>query len=223
MGYSNLLNDFILNLKIPGDLPEGVDVLYPFSNDEVQSVVDRFYNKYYSDQENRILLIAINPGRFGAGVTGIPFTDPIRLAERCGIDNSFQKRAELSSQFVYELIDAYGGVKAFYSRFLFTSVCPVGFTKDGKNLNYYDIPELQNALEAFNVEALRKQIDMGASREVAFCVGKGKNYKYLNSLNNKHHFFDRIEVIPHPRWVMQYSLKSKKEITEECILKLNTA
>ena len=49
----------------------------------------------------RHLLLGINPGRFGGGVTGIPFTDPIRLQNVCGIENNFEKKQELSSVFIY--------------------------------------------------------------------------------------------------------------------------
>jgi hypothetical protein len=42
-------------------------------------ICSSFYQKYYADNKKRSLIIGINPGRFGAGVTGIPFTDPIRL------------------------------------------------------------------------------------------------------------------------------------------------
>ncbi len=40
---------------------------------------------------HRYLILGINPGRFGGGITGIPFTDPIRLQNICGIENDFQK------------------------------------------------------------------------------------------------------------------------------------
>ena len=60
----------------------------------------------------------------------------------------------MSSTFVYETVNAYGGAKAFFSNVYFTSVYPFGFVKDGKNLNYYDIPALQKALEKDIVEKI---------------------------------------------------------------------
>ena len=91
--------------------------MYPFSGAETARVVRAFYNKYYNDDKPRYCIIGINPGRFGGGVTGIPFTDPIRLEKECGIDNNWPRKQELSSVFVYDMINAYGGSKAFYNQF----------------------------------------------------------------------------------------------------------
>ena len=91
-------------------------------------------------------MLGINPGRFGAGVTGITFTDPVRLEKECGIPNNFDKRQELSSVFIYDFIAAWGGAEAFYSRFFLSAVFPLGFTREGRNLNYYDDPQLMGRL-----------------------------------------------------------------------------
>ena len=48
------------------------------------------------------------------------------------------KKQELSSVFMYEMINAYGGAELFYKRFYITAVSPLGFVKNGRNLNYYD-------------------------------------------------------------------------------------
>ena len=89
---------FYNNLEIPRGLPDGIEVLNPFTNKKVLEFNDLFYNKYYNDQYDRTFLIGINPGRLGAGVTGIPFTDPIRLQEILGFNNELNKKSELSSK-----------------------------------------------------------------------------------------------------------------------------
>lgn len=152
------ITDFLLSLQLPLVQPEGIEVLYPFSERKTANAVKEFYHKFYNDRFNRSLIIGINPGRFGGGVTGIPFTDPIRLENECGINNTFQKKPELSSQFIYEMINAYGGVKAFYSTFYFTSVSPLGFTQSGVNLNYYDNKLLKDSIQPFVVDCLKKQL-----------------------------------------------------------------
>jgi len=203
---------FYNNLKIPEGLPDGVGVLNPFTNDKVLKFNALFYQKYYTDNLKRTYLIGINPGRFGAGVTGIPFTDPIRLQEVLGIENDLDKKPELSSKFIFDLIDNIGSPELFFRSFHFTSVSPLGFVKNGKNLNYYDQKDLQDHLEPFMVNALWQQIKtIDTNRDIAFCLGQGKNFKYLEKLNRKHGFFDRVEPLPHPRWVMQYRLKRKDE------------
>jgi len=46
---------------------------------------------------------------------------------------------------------------------------------------------------------------------VAFCLGDGKNYKYLNALNTEMRFFNTIIPLSHPRFIMQYRVKKKHE------------
>lgn len=219
MTYGNKILSYYKQLQRPADLPEGVEVLYPFEEEQVKKVVDAFYTRYFNDTRKRTFLIGINPGRFGGGATGIPFTDPVRLREELGIVNNFEAKQELSSRFIYQMISAIGGAEAFYRNFYFTSVSPLGFVSDGKNLNYYDIPALQLALEDYIVSEMKKQIDFG-THDVAFSLGMGKNIAYLKKLNEKHQLFREIIPLPHPRWVMQYRLKRLDEFIMEYVDKL---
>ncbi len=213
------------NLSLPNDLdvPEHVSVLFPYETQETIEAMTAFYEKFYDDRRQRIFIFGINPGRFGAGVTGVPFTDPIRLQEECGITNGFKKKPELSSVFVYEYIHAFGGLEAFYNQFYITSLCPLGFTKDGKNYNYYDDKQLQRAVEPFIIESIRKQQAFHVSDKVAICMGRGKNAAYFQQINEQHHFFDEILVVPHPRWVMQYRRRRLDEFIQLYIETLQKA
>jgi hypothetical protein len=174
-------------------------------------VTQRFYPKYYGDKLPRAFIFGINPGRHGAGITGIPFTDPIRLAEKCGIPNEWKKQAELSSQFVYAMIDALGGPEAFYSRYHFTGLSPLGFVRAGKNLNYYDDKALIRVSQPFILRCIRRQLATMPTYPVCFCLGEGENYKYFSRINEEHRFFSEIVPLPHPRWVMQYRRKRMDE------------
>lgn len=205
---------FLRNLKWPEKPPE-VTVLNPFADATAWKLTEAFYRKFYSDTGKRTLIIGINPGRFGGGVTGIPFTDPIRLAVDCQIPNELQKKPELSSNFIYQMITALGGPANFYGRYLFTAVSPVGFTMAGKNLNYYDHPDLKgDAWQKFMVSCFEQQIEIGAETGCAFVLGQGENLKFLEKLNSEHRFFSELRVLPHPRWVMQYRLKRLTEYIE---------
>ncbi len=205
----------------PGwELPDGVELLFPYDNPETMAAMRLFYSRYYSDARPRIFVFGINPGRFGAGITGVPFTDPIRLAEDCGIENAFQKKAELSSQFVYEVVHAYGGPEAFYRDIYITSVCPLGFTKDGKNYNYYDDRRLEKAVEPYIIDNIVRQKAIGALEETAVCLGEGQNYKYFTKINDEHGFFKTIVPLPHPRWVMQYRRRRMEEFKERYLIAL---
>ena len=206
---------FYRSLHIEGELPEGVQVLNPYKEEKVMEACATFYRKYYDDTEGRRLILGINPGRFGAGVTGIPFTDPIRLEKDCGIPNDFQKRPELSSEFIYLLMDQMGGPAHFYKHYFFGAVSPLGFVKEGKNYNYYDSTEMIRALKPFIVHNLAEQIGLGINSRKCYCLGQGKNYEYLKQFNEETRLFSEIIPIPHPRWVMQYRRKSLSGILEE--------
>lgn len=220
--FSSQMLTFFKQLKEP-KLPEQIEPLLPFRDPEVLNIMEQFYGRFFSDTKPRILLFGINPGRLGAGKTGIGFTDPIRLKEQCGIDHNIDMKPEPSSVFMYDMIDAFGGPEQFYAHFHFTSVSPVGYIKDGLNFNYYDTPALRKATADFVIKTIREQADMNVTNEVAFSIGKGTNFKILKKLNDTHGFFDRIEVLPHPRWVMQYKYKTKSIYLDEYIQKLAAA
>jgi hypothetical protein len=202
--FGSKVVDFYQHLRPPTLKGLGVDVLMPYRDPAVMRVTSAFYRKFFDDTSPRVFLIGINPGRFGGGTTGIPFTDPVSLEKQCGIPNSFPKRRELSAEFIEALVDRWGGPREFYEAFFITAVSPVGFTKDGKNYNYYDDPKLFAALRPFIVKSLHAQLEFGARRDVAVVLGTGKNVEFFSRLNAKHHFFDRLLVIEHPRFIMQY-------------------
>jgi hypothetical protein len=205
--WNQHIKKFYSHIRPPAPLPHEVEVMVPFSEPQVKAAFEAFYGKFYNDTNQRKFIIGINPGRFGGGITGIPFTDPIRLEQDCGIPNSFQKRQELSSVFVYKMIEAFGGTEAFYKEFYITSYSPLGFTRHGKNLNYYDDKMLASAIEPYAADCIREQLSWNGSHETAFCWGDGKNFQYVSRLNEKHGFFKKIIPLSHPRFIMQYKLK----------------
>src|SRR6185369_17910451 len=157
--FAEKIISFYKNLE-PPKLPEEIELLFPQQNREVQTVINVFFSKYYSDNNPRRLIFGINPGRFGAGTTGINFTAPKKLKEFCGIDHSFKPQTELSAEFIYESIQAYGGVEKFYANYFVTSVSPLGFLKNGLNLNYYDDKKLQTIATPFIINSIQKQISL---------------------------------------------------------------
>ena len=192
----------------------------PFKDNYTFKICNKFYKKYYCDNNSRHLILGINPGRFGGGITGIPFTDPLRLKSVCGIESNFQKKQELSSVFIYEMIACFGGAHSFYNQFYISSICPLGFTKHNKNLNYYDDKILEKNIRDFVIDCLLKQLNFGINQEVVFCMGEGKNYAYFSKLNSELKFFDKIIPLPHPRFIMQYKLKKKDEYIERYLYEL---
>jgi hypothetical protein len=220
MTFADRIIKFYKNLDLSISLPDGVEILNPYRRQEVMQVCSEFYKKYYNDDRGRIMILGINPGRFGAGVTGIPFTDPIRLEKDCGIKNNFDKKPELSSTFIYHLIDRMGGPEKFYAHFYIGAVSPLGFTKNKKNFNYYDSKELSKALKPFIIKSLVDQIALGITSNRCFVLGQGKNLDYLHILNLELKLFSELIPLPHPRWVMQYKRKSMDKYLQDTISKL---
>lgn len=214
--FAETIIEFNAALEFNGSLPSGFGIMNPFKSRETLALSSAFYRKYYNDTYKRHLILGINPGRFGAGLTGIPFTDPKHLVANCGLDYSGASAHEPSSVFIYDMIKAFGGEELFYGKFYIHSVCPLGLTTintKGKevNCNYYDSKELQTSVLDFIVENIKTQLSFNVYTNVCFCLGTGKNERFLKDLNEKYGFFKEIVALEHPRFIMQYKSKQKDE------------
>src|SRR5690554_1419823 len=223
--FANKVINFNKELSFEGRLPDRIKAMNPFKeNKEILSVSMKFYEKFYNDSEKRKFIIGINPGRLGAGVTGIPFTDTKRLKEVCKIDIQSVSTHEPSSVFMYDMIDKFGGPEKFYKSFFITSLSPLGFivrNDNGNwvNCNYYDYKALYAAIESFCVDSLKKQITFGANTHKCYVLGK-KNATYVERINKKEKLFDSVVVLEHPRYIQQYRSKLKDQYIAEYLMKL---
>jgi len=214
--FAEKIISFNKKVAFKGALPKGISIMNPFKeNPEALKISSQFYKKFYDDHHQRHIILGINPGRFGAGVTGVPFTDTKRLINECGLEFSGKPTHEPSATFIYEMINAYGGTKKFYRDFYIQSIFPLGFTatnEKGKevNYNYYDSKELTGAVYDYMIENIKAQISFGISTDLCFCFGTGKNEKVLNKINDKYQFFKRVIALEHPRFIMQYKFKTKE-------------
>ncbi len=218
--------DFNLNLKYSGLLPDGFRVLNPYlDNPETLDVMQQFYHKYYNDSEIRKFIIGINPSRYGAGVTGVPFTDTKRLKDICGIEMKSAYTHEISSVFVYDMIEAFGGTELFYQNFYINSPFPLAIirkTKENKwiNANYYDDKTLFEMVKDFMIDSLKKHISLGIDISKVFVLGK-KNADFIQKLNREAKLFDELKILEHPRYIQQYKSKEKQLYIDKYILTLN--
>ncbi|UWX54219.1 DUF4918 family protein [Maribacter litopenaei] len=225
--FAEKVISFHKNLSFDAPLGDNIQVMNPFAdNDAVLDILEQFYTKFFSDQQSRKILLGINPGRLGAGATGIPFTDTKRLAEDCGIETTAIQTHEPSSVFVYDMINAYGGSEKFYSQFYINSVCPLGFIEKNKkgnwvNCNYYDYPALFEDTKEFMVATLREQIAFGIDTSVCYILGK-KNAKFFKKINDEAKLFESFVVFDHPRYIVQYKLKQKETYIDTYVRELNT-
>lgn len=213
-------------LQFRGELPKGFQVMNPFQeNPEILPISETFYKKYYNDSENRKLILGINPGRLGAGATGIPFTDSKRLKAVCGIDLTSVQTHEPSSVFVYDLIEKYGGAQRFYQDFYISSVFPLGFLAQNTkgnwvNANYYDQKELFEAVKEYIIKHLKQQIELGIRQDAVYVLGK-KNAQFLQKIQKENLLFEKIITVEHPRYIEQYKTKEREKYLEEFLIKLS--
>ena len=199
------LPHFLADFPAPPVLPPGIEAQNPFREPAVRALAERFAAKFYVDNQTRVALLGINPGRLGMGRTGVAFTDPAALSEICGIANDLPRgRPELSTQFVYRVVAALGGPAEFYRHFFLSSIYPLVLLNYGLNHNYYDSPALIKTLWPDLQRSLRQQVaDFGLRRDVAVSLGK-RNGEFLKKLNDELQLFDKIVVLDHPRYLMQY-------------------
>ncbi|MEZ4757787.1 MAG: DUF4918 family protein [Flavobacteriales bacterium] len=198
----------VLHFSLKGiELPTGIGVLDPFNGpnaDEVSRIVTLFHRTYYSDDRPRTLMLGINPGRLGAGSTGLSFTDTKRCESDLGIPVNGLRTHEPSSDFFYRMVRAAGGAEVFYSRVYVHAICPLGFVKEASagspeervdpagrsknaqgplqetlrrtavNLNYYDDKGLEQAVTPFVESWLRTLVKCGMRTDTVLCIGTGR-------------------------------------------------
>ena len=224
--FGNKVINFNEELNFLEALPEGFQVLNPYiDNPETMEVMRQFYQKFYSDSQTRKFIVGINPSRHGAGVTGVPFTDTKRLKTICGIKMESAHTHEISSVFMYDMIQQFGGATAFYKQFYINSPFPLAIvrkTKEGNwlNANYYDDNKLFEMVKDFMILTLKKHISLGLDTSEVYVLGK-KNAIFIQKLNKDAHLFDQLKVLEHPRYIQQYKSKEKQLYIDKYILTLN--
>ena len=224
--FGDKVIDFNRHLEYSDKLPKDFKVINPYlDNPETIDVMQQFYNKFYNDTNQRKFIIGINPSRHGAGVTGVPFTDTKRLESVCGIKMHSAHTHEISSVFIYDFINEFGGVKDFYNQFYINSPFPLAIvrkTKENKwlNANYYDDSKLFEMVKDFMITSLKKHISMGLDTSNVFVLGK-KNATFIQKLNKEAKLFNTLKVLEHPRYIQQYKSKEKQLYIDKYILTLN--
>lgn len=222
--FADHVIDFNCHLHYEGKLPDGFQVMNPYmDNPETMKVMQQFYHKYYDDFAQRKFIVGINPSRHGAGVTGVPFTDTKRLESVCGIKMQSAHTHEISSVFMYDMIEAYGGAASFYRDFYINSPFPLAIIRRAKdgwlNANYYDDPKLFEIVKDFMISSLRKHISLGLDTSEVFVLGK-KNADFIQKINRKEKLFEKLTILEHPRFIQQYKSREKQLYIEKYLLAL---
>jgi len=200
--------------KILLDIPEGFKMINPYNNLVVKDITTKFYNKFYNDNKKRRMILGSSPARRGTAVTGVPYEDAAHLQKETGIfiDNFYVNKS--SSNFLYDVMELYGGCEKFYAAFYMNFVCPLGIARINQtgnevNCNYYENKNLKKNLYDFIVNSIKEQLTFNIDTSVCYSIGSGENYKFLLELNEKYKFFEKIIPLEHPRFIMQYNSKNK--------------
>ncbi len=214
-------NKWLANISL--DLPDNYSLNNPFNGknkEQINEITNAFYKKYYNDNKKRYLILGSSPARKGTAITGIPFEDINHLYKETGImiENFYINKS--SSNFLYDVMEQYGGCEKFYKDFFMSFVCPLGIVNVNSkgnevNANYYENKKLESVLYDFIVDSLKKQITFGIDTSICYCIGSGENFKFLTKINERNKFFDKIVALEHPRFIMQYNSKDKEKFIEK--------
>lgn len=202
--FGTKVRDFLLGLSLPVPLPDGFEVIDPYRHGEVRRVVTEFTTQYYHGDHQRLSVWGINPGRFGAGLTGLAFTDPEAVRTAAGIATSITGRRELSAEYVWQVVQAYGGPSAFFSDVYLSALCPLGFLRNGTNINFYDDRPFTEALVPTLVEWISTQISAGLRTDVCIVLGTGRLKQVMERYLQPQLPFRTVIFLEHPRYIMQY-------------------
>ncbi len=163
--------------------------------------IGTFWRTYYGSAVPRVVLCGINPGRHGAGKTGIPFLDFQSLSQLIsGIDRHDSER---SAGFFFQVVRQFG-VEAFFHSFYVTNVASVGFKKKKKNLNYNELPE--SALEVVERNFLQEMKVVQPTHVVSLGEAVQQTVRKLLPAA-----VDCSMRLPHPSWITTYRTNETNE------------
>ncbi|ATW04432.1 uracil-DNA glycosylase family protein [Sphingorhabdus sp. YGSMI21] len=187
----------------------------PVGNERRQAAFEKFCHKFYHDNNDRVFCLGINPSRVRNSSTGVPYTDGFALENTCEIQNDFSKSRELSSIFFNKAVEHFGGAEEFYKSFYPGAVFPLSILSSKKYCNYYDsnVPE---KVREMIPEMLQEQCKIGSNRRLII-IGSGDNAKHLGRLNDELGLFDWVEILEHPRYIMQYKSKDLETYLEKYV------
>ena len=176
-------------------------------------IVDAFWDRYYARRVPRIVVCGINPGRFGAGKTGIPFLDFASLSQLMpGVD---RHDSEKSAAFFCQVIQSYGS-EAFFRDFYVTNVASVGFLRDGRNLNYHDLPAAAQATVEANFCEEMKMVN--PTQVISLGTAVQHTARKLLSPD-----IDCSLRLPHPAWVATYRSRETEQWVSDYVEALKSA
>lgn len=161
----------LLEIKSFEGMPSNWELINPYL-----AYYDRFefiIKKYYSDSNNRDLIIALNPGRFGCNKTGLALTDENILSNKLEYPYSIPNPAtEKTATRIYSIIeDLYSTYNAFFAKFFMTNIFPFGIVNNSTNVNFKQLISI-GSINEFSRNFIRRSISIFHPEKV-ICIGRG--------------------------------------------------
>lgn len=166
---------------------------------ENKNNIIEFHKRYVQPNSPKIVICGINPGRNGAGLTGIPFIDFKSLSKM--LPNIAKEESEQSAKFFYSVIQEFG-IENFYQKFHVTNISWYGFSQidKQKNVNYDNI---STEIAIFLIEKFVEEMEF---INPDFIIPLSKNVFYeLKSLKERNKIKAEIGTrLCHPSWISTY-------------------
>jgi uracil-DNA glycosylase len=146
-----------------------------------------FHKKFVQPNSPKIVMCGINPGRRGAGITGIPFIDTNSLSKM--LPDISNPKSEKSAKFFFSIIEEFG-INEFYRNIHVTNMSWFGFYKldNGTNVNYNSLPtDIQNVL----IDKFVEEMDL-INPDVILPIGDIVNWELLYNLKLKNRLYAEI-------------------------------
>ncbi len=163
-----------------------------------------FHKKYVEPNSPKIVICGINPGRNGAGLTGIPFIDFESLSNMLPDIN--KKDREQSANFFFSVIQQFG-IETFYKYFYVTNISWFGFSRidKSKNVNYYE-KDISTEIAICLIDKFVEEMDL-INPDYIIPLSKTVLYE-LESLKNQQKIRAEIGTcLNHPSWIVTYRRK----------------
>ena len=181
---------------------KNIRILSEFLDNE-KNIIE-FHKKYVEPNSPKIVICGINPGRKGAGKTGIPFIDFASLTRM--LPDIKENDSEQTAKFFFSVIQKIG-IENFYKNFHVTNLSWFGFSRidKNKNVNYdnEDIPaEIKNCLiDKFveEMELINPDYIITLSKDVLYELKSLKEQKKISS--------EIGARLNHPSWITTYRSK----------------
>ncbi len=146
----------IFKNKYSDDLQsKNIGILSNFIDNKANII--EFHKKYVQPNSPKVVICGINPGRYGAGKTGIPFIDFTSLSKM--LPNIDKEDSERSARFFFSVIEEFG-IENFYQNFHVTNLSWYGFYQldKMKNVNY-DNTNIATEIQIFLIDKFVEEMN----------------------------------------------------------------